>query len=271
MDVRSLGYQTDLIFPAFDGEIIDRGHYLVVRTPGNPGYFWGNFLLFSRPPGPGDHGRWTALFAEEIGSPPYVGHQTFGWDSTEPEVADFEPFLADGFHLDHSHVLIAEQLWAARMPPLRLSIRPLESPAEWEWAIENQVASRESHFTEAGYRLFRQRQMSRYRAMAAEGLGSWYGAFLGDRLAADLGIFAQGPLGRYQAVETHPDFRRKGIGGALVVRSAEHAQRKFGIQTLVIVADADSPAERLYHSLGFRYRESQFGLEKWSPETPAAA
>ena len=36
MEVKSLGYRTDLIFPAFDGEIIDRGAYLVVRTLSNP-------------------------------------------------------------------------------------------------------------------------------------------------------------------------------------------------------------------------------------------
>jgi len=54
MKVRSLGYRTDLIFPRFDGEIIDREGYLVIRTPTNPTYFWGNFLLFQNPPGAGD-------------------------------------------------------------------------------------------------------------------------------------------------------------------------------------------------------------------------
>lgn len=57
MQVRSLGYRTDLIFPAFDGQITDRGDYLVVRTPSNPTFYWGNFLLFDRPPGDGDFER----------------------------------------------------------------------------------------------------------------------------------------------------------------------------------------------------------------------
>jgi hypothetical protein len=46
MDIRSLGYRTDLFFPRFDGIIIDRGSYLVIRTPGNPHFYWGQFLLF---------------------------------------------------------------------------------------------------------------------------------------------------------------------------------------------------------------------------------
>ena len=56
--IKSLGYQTDLIFPAFEGEIADRGDYVVVRTPSNPTFYWGNFLLFSNPPGQGDFVKW---------------------------------------------------------------------------------------------------------------------------------------------------------------------------------------------------------------------
>ncbi len=47
MEIQSLGYRTDLIFPKFDGQIIDRGNYLVILTPTNPTYYWGNFLLFA--------------------------------------------------------------------------------------------------------------------------------------------------------------------------------------------------------------------------------
>ncbi len=68
MNVKSLGYRTDLIFPAFDGEIIDRGDYLVVRSPANPAFYWGNFLLFSQPPQEGDFREWRDLFTLEIGN-----------------------------------------------------------------------------------------------------------------------------------------------------------------------------------------------------------
>ena len=32
MQLKSLGNRTDLIFPKFDGLILDRGDYLVIRT-----------------------------------------------------------------------------------------------------------------------------------------------------------------------------------------------------------------------------------------------
>ena len=69
MNIHSLGYRTDLFFPRFDGEVTDRGDYIVIRTTSNPTYHWGNFLLFSQPPAAGDLERWLRLFAAEIGAP----------------------------------------------------------------------------------------------------------------------------------------------------------------------------------------------------------
>ncbi len=45
-DRSSLGYRTDLFVRAFDGVVEDRGRHIVVRTPSNPGFWWGNFLLY---------------------------------------------------------------------------------------------------------------------------------------------------------------------------------------------------------------------------------
>jgi hypothetical protein len=41
----TLGYRTDLaILELEGGQVADRGDHLVIRTPGNPDYWWGNFL-----------------------------------------------------------------------------------------------------------------------------------------------------------------------------------------------------------------------------------
>ncbi len=36
--IRSLAFRTDLFLVTFDGMVIDRGHYVVVRTPSNPDF-----------------------------------------------------------------------------------------------------------------------------------------------------------------------------------------------------------------------------------------
>ncbi|MGB7537933.1 MAG: hypothetical protein WBM17_05305 [Anaerolineales bacterium] len=197
MDVKSLGYRTDLIFPGFDGEILDRGSYTVVRTPSNPTFYWGNFLLFEKPPAEGDYPRWTELFAREIGVPPPTRHMTFGWDTVRGEQGISAPFLENGFRPAKSTVLTARKLNPPAHPAADLVVRPLSSDDDWAQSVDNQVATREPEFTEQDCRLFRQRAMDRYRKMVARGLGDWYGGFLEGRLVADLGIFHDGGVGRY--------------------------------------------------------------------------
>ena len=54
MHVSSLGFRTDLALLTASGSVVeDRGTHLVVRSPDNPSYFWGNFILLAQPPVPG--------------------------------------------------------------------------------------------------------------------------------------------------------------------------------------------------------------------------
>jgi GNAT superfamily N-acetyltransferase len=260
MQVHSLGYRTDLIFPAFDGQIIDRGDYLVVRTPSNPTFYWGNFLLFEHPPGESDYHAWRELFAREIGVPPQIEHQAFGWDSIGAEKGVIQPFLEGGFHLDYGSVLTAQRDSLIPKSSPGITLRSLRTEEDWDQSVENQVICREPIFSEAGYRVFRQRQMQRYREMVAHGLGTWFGAFSEDRLVADLGLFCDRELGRYQSVQTHPDFRKRGIAGALLYTAGLYALDHFNIDTLVIVTESESAAERLYKSIGFRFAEYTLGV-----------
>ncbi len=263
MTVRSLGYRTDLLFLRFDGEVTDRGDHLAVRTPTNPTFHWGNFLLFDGPPGKDDFERWRGLFAEEIGKPPDVEHVAFGWDGVDGAVGEVGPFLDAGFRLDDAVVLAAASV---RRPPKyceEAEVRPLREAWEWEAVVEAQVAGRDPEYGEAGYRTFALRQMARRRAMVDAGLGLWFGAFLDGRLAGDLGVFAFEGLGRFQSVGTHPDFRRRGVCGALVHQAAAYAFERMGAKRLVMVADAHYHAARIYESVGFAPVERQMGLTWW--------
>ena len=113
--------------------------------------------------------------------------------------------------------------------------------------------------------------MARYRKMVDSGLGDWYGAFAGQQLVADLGLFHHQGVGRYQSVGTHPDFRSRGIASALIVAAGRQAKAKYDLHTLVIVTDEDSSPARLYQSLGFQQTEKQVGLERWPGMDPLAS
>lgn len=261
MKVQSLGRRTDLFFPQFDGEILDRGDYLVIITPSNPMFYWGNFLLFQNPPGPGDFERWNALFDREIRARQSTEHTAFTWDTVHGEMGEAGPFVEAGFDLFQSVVLSTRQV---QVPPKyndEVEIRPLTEDWEWAQATQNQVECREAGFSLQGYQVFKQNQMDRYRRMVRAGLGAWFGAFLEGQLVADLGVFAREKIGRFQSVGTHPAYRRRGICGALVYQASRYAFEHLGAETLVMVADENYHAAKIYESVGFAPTEHQVELE----------
>lgn len=263
MRVTSLGYKTDLFFPAFDGEIIDRGNYLVIRTPANPTFFWGNFLLFPAPPAQDDISLWRELFSDEIAPAAPSQHEAFGWDSASGQQGDVEPFVSAGFRLNRNVVMTTRDPRSPANMNKDVKIRALRLESELIQALDNQVICKEPEFDEAEHREFRRRQMNRYREMSHAGLGEWYGAFLDEKLVADLGVFHADGIGRFQTIQTHPAFRRRGIGAALVTKSARLALDEHDLQQLVIVAEEGLAPQRLYESIGFEIAERQIGLARW--------
>jgi ribosomal protein S18 acetylase RimI-like enzyme len=261
MEIRSLGHRTDLFFPRFEGEIIDRGDYLVILTRSNPTFYWGNYLIFDRPPAEGDYDRWRALFGQEVYSQVQAQHMTFAWDTVDGETGLVQPFLDAGFRLSQTVVLTAREV---HLPPkcnAEVVVRPLRDEHEWLQSLDVQVACGAPDFTGESYRTFKIRQQQRYRKMIAAGLGEWFGAFLGDQMVADLGLFHAGPIGRFQQVGTHPDFRRRGICGRLVYEAARYGLERMGIETLVMLADENYHAARIYESVGFVPTEHTVGIE----------
>ncbi|MES2101245.1 MAG: GNAT family protein [Pseudomonadota bacterium] len=275
---RSLGWRTDLIFARFDAEVMPRRDHLVIRTPHNPTFWWGNFLLFDHAPRAGDAPAWLARFDAEIASAqPESRHITFGVDSEAPFELPAD-FAAAGFTQFSSTVLTMRraQLRAARKPfGGAFRIAALRLPEQAAAAVELQVTvdAGESE-SEAAYRVFRTRQMRRYETMVRAGMGDWFGVFARaddgrEALVADCGLFraAGESLGRFQHVVTHPAWRRRGLCSALVHAVCRHGFERMGLETLVIVADPDDVAIGLYESLGFERGASTWHLEKAPPRS----
>jgi ribosomal protein S18 acetylase RimI-like enzyme len=260
MQVRSLGYRTDLFFVAFDGEVIDRGDYVVARSPLNPTHYWGNLLVFPRAPLPGELAAWRERFAAEVGRPPTTEHVSLALDLPEAEVGDLTRVMEPGFEAVRSVVLTSREPCFPSEWPEGIEVRALSGDDDWKQALENQVACRDARHELEGYRLFKRRQLDRYRRMIGAGLGTWFGAFEGERLVGDLGLFAREGVGRFQAVGVHPDFRRRGICRAMLHHASRYGFERLGAEVLVIVADPDYHAARLYESSGFTVTEHLVAL-----------
>jgi RimJ/RimL family protein N-acetyltransferase len=257
MSMANLGWATDLMFLRWLGEVEKLADCTRIRTPSNPTFHWGNFLYFDRRPGQGDEIRWREIFAREF---PGASYEAIGWESESPETDDLSMFAGTKLEREVCSVMSGRTVCPPRYPNSEVVVRPLETDADWKQALENQIACRGDEYEEASYRVYKTALMPNYRRLQTEGLGAWFGAFLGERLVADCGLFFDGRLGRYQSVGTHPKFRRRGICATLVHAVARHGFDVWGLETLVIVAEDDQPAGRIYASLGFTVTEKQVFL-----------
>ncbi len=257
--IQSFGYKTDLFFRSFEGEILEHENYTVIRTPKNPTYRWGNFLLFKQPPTKSDLAVWQAAFKLEH---PNATHIALGWDDPE-QSGDVTAFIEAGFDFDQSIVMTAQAVQTPAKISTDCQIRILEN-ADWlEWInLECAVnaALPEADREGAGYQDFVERKGAEMQRISTAGHGHFWGAFLEGRLAASLGLYFWQDVGRFQWVATHPEFRRLGLCGTLVHHVAKLGLEK--VKTLVMVADPEYIAAGIYESVGFKKTEKQFQLEK---------
>jgi hypothetical protein len=166
----SLGYATDLMIAAFDGEIVRGPDFYAARTPTSPLFWWGNLVLFDAPPQPGQVAEWEACFDEHVGCVPGVQHRNLAWDtpplagvdsfdtlvrpsdshsnpSRDPEAQTaLDEFLAAGYQLNTSVVLTNSAPHPAPGSPIKQVatpglVRPIQGDAEWDRVLEIQQAA----------------------------------------------------------------------------------------------------------------------------------
>lgn len=264
VEVRSLAVRTDLAVLVAAGSLVeDRGDHLLVSTPAVPDYYWGNFAVVT----PAGLARPVPEWEAELAAAhPGSRHRALACDG-RPGGALLQPWLAAGYEAEWSVVQVRDR--AARpgdvpsAPDTGAEIRPLVSDADWLGQAELSAAGEDPTAYSPAFVAGRTAQE---RDLTTRGRTTWWGAFEGGRLLASLGIVDVGDgLARYQSVKTHPDARRRGLARALLLRAADQAFARPGVDRLVIVADPDYHAADLYRSCGFEDRESALGLLKPPP------
>jgi GNAT superfamily N-acetyltransferase len=259
--VASLAWRTDLALLALGGTLAEEhDDHLVVRSPHNPDFWWGNFLLLDRVPAPEALPAWLDRFAAAF---PAAGHVALGFDGTAGTAADVRWLAGQGFEPEASTVMTA----AAVRPPARMSrdatCRPLASDGDWEQSVELSLRCDNSDEEPAVHHRFVTQKARTNRRLVTAGHGGWFGAFLQGRLVAQLGLITAGPgLARFQSVETDPQYRRQGLAGALVHHASQQGLTAMGARTLVMVADPDYFAIDLYRAVGFTAAQTQLQAQR---------
>lgn len=243
----SAGWRTDLTILRHTGsQFTDGGDHLVIRTPRNPLFHWGNFLLVTDPGAADDARRWAEIFAREF---PGATHLALGL----PRLPLVEPYARLGLDVGTDDVLTTATLPEQRPLPEPYAARPFADDRDWAALLALNIAENrwDARFPEAEHRDYLTAQQALRRELVDRGLAQWFGAFdPAGELASYLGIVRCDDLGRYQAVGTHPDHRRQGLAGHLLGRAARWAG-EGGTTRWVIVTESVNPAGRVYRSVGF--------------------
>jgi ribosomal protein S18 acetylase RimI-like enzyme len=272
LSLQSLVWSTDIdVLPA-DRQMRRAEGYWIVHSPGNPGHYWGNMLIFDDAPGAGDRARWETLFARELGGIAGVRHRTFAWDRTDGfEGSAAAEFEAAGYELERSVGLIAtpEEVLPHPRSDGGVSVRRLDPEAgddepAWQAVLELWAAQDQGRHPVGPYREWARLRIQELRRLFATGHGGWFVALDGDEVVASLGIVVAGTRARYQQVDTRASHRRRGIASRLVADAARlTAEAHPEVAHFVIVADPGYHAVDIYRSLGFRERERVCGACRW--------
>ena len=240
--------------------VTDRGRYLVVRSPHNPLFHWGNFLLFRSTPAEAEIEDWIGAFVDEFPEATYVALGVDGTTGLEPG----SHLATAGLEIERDVVLSSRGLRRPPPPSQGTTVRELRSGDDWDQVLDLRLeVSRDDGPLPTEHGLFLERSTDEARALVAARHGAYFGAFSDDRLCSMVGIVSDGRrVARFQNVATRANHRRRGLAGGLVVRAGEFGLSELGAQTLVIVADAGGPAADLYRSVGFRDTEFQIGLSR---------
>jgi ribosomal protein S18 acetylase RimI-like enzyme len=260
MDVVSLAFRTDLALLARAGsEVEDRGDRVVVRTPTNPAFHWGNFFLLRRAPTIDEVPELLTTYDAEFFE---SRHRAIGIDGVTDQRASLGPLTAAGLDLDIGVTMTATAVHEPPRPNRDAELRPLAGDDDWTQRLELSVATNEDEPPE-DFLTFARGKAASDRVRSEAGEGAWWGAFLDGRLASSMGVFSASPgLARFQSVETHPDFRGRGLAGTLAHRVGRYALDELEARQLVMAADPDYLAIRIYRSIGFADTEWQTQLSQ---------
>jgi GNAT superfamily N-acetyltransferase len=241
------GWETDLAVLQLSGSVAeDRGDHLVVRSPHNPDFHWGNFVFVTDPGAVGDVGRWVETFRAAF---PEAAWTAIGLTRMPDNADDWAGY---GLDLELDDVLTTRELPPQTAVPQGYRSGRLTG-GDWTQMVALDIAEndRTDEYDPQSFGVFAQAQMRARRELSDRGAGAFFGAFAGEALVADLGIVRCGTTARYQSVGTAAAHRRRGLASHLLGVAARWAA-DHGCRRWVIITEADNPAGRVYRSLGFR-------------------
>ncbi len=187
------GWATDLAVLRHMGAVIeDRQDHLLVRSPQNPAFHWGNFILVTDVEAVSDAGRWLTTFEAAFPTADWVAIGL----ARGPD--DEGAWVSRGLELELDDVLTTDDLpWQTPLPD-GYTVRRLTG-GDWAQMLARSVAEngRTGEQEPGSFERFNRAQVRARRALSDGNAGAFFGAFAGEVLVSELGIVRCGTTARY--------------------------------------------------------------------------
>jgi len=243
--------ETDHHLVRLHGSVERIDDVIVTRVPDNPGYRWGNCIHLPSEPSADELERFIERARDLFSDQPESTHAQIRWDGEFIPDALLQRATELGLKHDCGQVMHADAMTIVEIDGIE--IRPLDMERDWEHIVELNIACDPEELEGTpDYVAFKQGLRRAWRAWERSGDAVWWGAFIDDRLAGQAGMGrCPGRRGRYQSVETRPEFRRRGVCPALVSHMGDHALRELDCELLLLGANHLGLAIHIYRRLGF--------------------
>jgi|GEM_PF-1061928 len=192
------GWATDLAVLEHSGSIVeDHVDHLLVRTPNNPDFHWGNCLFVTDEDRVNDAAEWVTVFQSAFPEANWVAIGLIRLPD------DHDAWVAQGLDLELDDVLTTSALPRQTPIPDGYTVRRLGG-TDWEKSVARDVAKnlRTNEYETQSHERFAQAKVTSQRVLSDRDVGARFGAFADDLLVADLGIVRCGTTARYQSVGT---------------------------------------------------------------------
>ncbi len=257
-----LGTESSLNFHQVDGEVFERTHYRFVKTKNRPHFFWGNYMIFNEPPSVDGFQNWIDHYNLEFNSQEQ-GFITITWSCSD--LGNPQKFLDFGFEIETQEVLRLKNITKPDKLNKHVEVRVIESDFDWnqvkktQWIKNWPLKQDQEHFLE--------NKIHTYKRLQDQGFGYRYGAFLGEKLVGDLGIYIKNRIARFNNVFTHCDFYNQGICRSLVYGSLKDILAKNLADEFIMQATESEYAKNIYKKIGFEVCEQSHDMtwmsDKW--------
>jgi GNAT superfamily N-acetyltransferase len=246
MHALPIGWATDIAVLEHSGSTVeDRGDHLLVRTPHNPTFHWGNCLLVTDPDAVDEAQQWVQAFQGAFPSATWVAI------GLTRMADDIEAWVGQGLELELDDVLTTATLPRQTALPAGYTVRRLAGD-DWEQVMGLGIAEndRTAEYEPRSHERFLRAKTQAQRTLSERDIAAFFGAFADGELVANLGVVQCGMTARYQNVGTDARHRRRGLAAHLLGVAARWAA-DHGCDRWVIVTEATNPAGRIYRSVGF--------------------